>query len=195
MYSQKLRERYLEALSQRLTQKRLQHSLGVEKMAGRLAREYGVSPEKAEIAGLLHDYAKYIPDDQMLRYAQQFGIPLCSAYREKPNLLHGPVGAKLVQQELGVEDQEILKAIEHHTTGAAGLGMLEEIIYLADLLEENRDFEGVEELREMLCKGADETMRCALDRELAFLRSQGRTIHPDTAAAYEWMIQKKERQE
>ena len=67
-------------------------------MAGQLAKEYGEDPQKAEIAGLLHDYAKYIPDEQMLEYAKKFGIALCPAYEEKPNLMHGPVGAKLVEQ-------------------------------------------------------------------------------------------------
>ena len=162
MYSKELREKYLRALEPRLTPKRLRHSLGVEKMAGQLAKEYGEDPQKAEIAGLLHDYAKYIPDEQMLEYAKKFGIALCPAYEEKPNLMHGPVGAKLVEQELGICDPQILRAIALHTTGAWGMNKLEEILYLADLLEEGRDFEGVSQLRKVLKeKGPEETMICA----------------------------------
>lgn len=195
MYSKELREKYLRALEPRLTPKRLRHSLGVEKMAGQLAKEYGEDPQKAEIAGLLHDYAKYIPDEQMLEYAKKFGIALCPAYEEKPNLMHGPVGAKLVEQELGIRDPQILRAIALHTTGAWGMNKLEEILYLADLLEESRDFEGVSQLRKVLKeKGPEETMICALERELEFLQSRGRTIHPNTQGAYEWMKQKKEKQ-
>ena len=122
-------------------------------MAGQLAKEYGEDPQKAEIAGLLHDYAKYIPDEQMLEYAKKFGIALCPAYEEKPNLMHGPVGAKLVEQELGICDPQILRAIALHTTGAWGMNKLEEILYLADLLEESRDFEGVSQLRKVLKLG------------------------------------------
>lgn len=195
MYSKELREKYLRALEPRLTPKRLRHSLGVEKMAGQLAKEYGEDPQKAEIAGLLHDYAKYIPDEQMLEYAKKFGIALCPAYEEKPNLMHGPVGAKLVEQELGICDPQILRAIALHTTGAWGMNKLEEILYLADLLEESRDFEGVSQLRKVLKeKGPEETMICALERELEFLQSRGCTIHPNTQGAYEWMKQKKEKQ-
>lgn len=193
MYSRELRQQYLEILRGRLTQKRFTHSLGVEKMAGQLAEEYGADREKAEIAGLLHDYAKYVPDDQMLAYAREFGIPLCPAYEEKPNLLHGPVAAKLLERDLGIHDPEILAAVKHHTTGTWGIGLLEQVIYLADLLEENRDFPGVEELRETLKQGPDEAMRQSLARELQFLTQQGRTVHPDTAAAYEWMKTKKEK--
>lgn len=83
----------------------------------------------------------------MLEYAKKFGIALCPAYEEKPNLMHGPVGAKLVEQELGICDPQILRAIALHTTGAWGMNKLEEILYLADLLEEGRDFEGVSQLR------------------------------------------------
>ena len=195
MYSKELREKYLRALEPRLTPKRLRHSLGVEKMAGQLAKEYGEDPQKAEIAGLLHDYAKYIPDEQMLEYAKKFGIALCPAYEEKPNLMHGPVGAKLVEQELGIRDPQILRAIALHTTGAWGMNKLEEILYLADLLEESRDFEGVSQLRKVLKqKGPEETMICALERELEFLQARGSTIHPNTQGAYEWMKQKKEKQ-
>lgn len=195
MYSKELREKYLRALEPRLTPKRLRHSLGVEKMAGQLAKEYGEDPQKAEIAGLLHDYAKYIPDEQMLEYAKKFGIALCPAYEEKPNLMHGPVGAKLVEQELGICDPQILRAIALHTTGAWGMNKLEEILYLADLLEESRDFEGVSQLRKVLKeKGPEETMICALERELEFLQSRGCAIHPNTQGAYEWMKQKKEKQ-
>ena len=195
MYSKELREKYLRALEPRLTPKRLRHSLGVEKMAGQLAKEYGEDPQKAEIAGLLHDYAKYIPDEQMLEYAKKFGIALCPAYEEKPNLMHGPVGAKLVEQELGICDPQILRAIALHTTGAWGMNKLEEILYLADLLEESRDFEGVSQLRKVLKeKGPEETMICALERELEFLQARGCTIHPNTQGAYKWMKQKKEKQ-
>lgn len=191
MYSQELRASYLEALRQRLTPRRLVHSLGVEKMAIDLAQKYGENPEKAAIAGLLHDYAKYDADDQMLAYAKEFEIPLCPAYEAQPNLLHGPVGAKLVERELGICDAQVLAAIAHHTTGARGMSRLEEIIYLSDLLEENRKFEGVERLRAALDSGLERAMERALAHELAYLQASGGEVHPDTAAAYQWVIEKR----
>ena len=194
MYSKELRARYLEALRQRLTQKRLVHSLGVEKMAVDLAKRYGEDAEKAAVAGLLHDYAKYVPDDKMLAYAKEFGIPLCHAYEAQPNLLHGPVGAKLAERELGICDAQVLAAIAHHTTGARGMSRLEEIVYLSDLLEENREFDGVEQLREALGLGLEQALEQALAHELAYLQKKGGEVHPDTAAAYQWVIEKRREQ-
>ena len=194
MYSQELRARYLEALRQRLTPKRLVHSLGVEKMAVDLAQKYGEDAEKAAIAGLLHDYAKYISDEQMLAYAREFGIPLCHAYEEQPNLLHGPVGAKLTERELGICDAQVLAAIAHHTTGARGMSRLEEIVYLSDLLEENREFDGVEQLLQALDFGLEQALERALTHELAYLKEKGGEVHPDTAAAYQWVIEKRREQ-
>lgn len=194
MYSKELRERYLEALRQRLTQKRLVHSLGVEKMAVDLAKRYGEDAEKAAVAGLLHDYAKYVPDDKMLAYAKEFGILLCHAYEAQPNLLHGPVGAKLAERELGICDAQVLAAIAHHTTGARGMSRLEEIVYLSDLLEENREFDGVEQLRQALGLGLEQALEQALAHELAYLQKKGGEVHPDTAAAYQWVIEKRREQ-
>ena len=194
MYSRELRARYLEALRQRLTPGRLTHSLGGEKMAVDLAEKYGEDTEKAAIAGLLHDYAKYVADEQMLAYAKEFGIPLCRAYEAQPNLLHGPVGAKLVEQELGICDAQVLAAIAHHTTGAPGMSRLEEIVYLADLLEENRNFEGVEKLRQALDYGLEQAIEQAMAHELAYLQKQGGQVHPDTAAAYQWVLEKRREQ-
>lgn len=194
MYSRELRARYLEALRQRLTQKRLVHSLSVEKMAVDLAKRYGEDAEKAAVAGLLHDYAKYVPDDKMLAYAKEFGIPLCHAYEAQPNLLHGPVGAKLAERELGICDAQVLAAIAHHTTGARGMSRLEEIVYLSDLLEENRKFDGVEQLREALGLGLEQALEQALAHELAYLQKKSGEVHPDTAAAYQWVIEKRREQ-
>lgn len=194
MYSQELRVRYLEALRQRLTPKRLVHSLGVEKMAVDLAQKYGEDAEKAAIAGLLHDYAKYTSDEQMLAYAREFGIPLCHAYEAQPNLLHGPVGAKLAERELGICDAQVLAAIARHTTGARGMSRLEEIVYLSDLLEENREFDGVEQLRQALDFGLEHALERALAHELAYLQARGGEVHPDTAAAYQWVIEKRREQ-
>lgn len=165
-------------------------------MAGQLAKEYGEDPQKAEIAGLI---ARLQPSIfQMSRCwntQKNSGIALCPAYEEKPNLMHGPVGAKLVEQELGNLRSANFKGHCAAYDGAWGMNKLEEILYLADLLEESRDFEGVSQLRKVLKeKGPEETMICALERELEFLQSLGCTIHPNTQGAYEWMKQKKEKQ-
>ena len=109
-------------------------------------------------------------------------------------MLHGPVGAKLVEQELGICDAQVLAAIAHHTTGAPGMSRLEEIVYLADLLEENRNFEGVEKLRQALDYGLEQAIEQAMAHELAYLQKQGGQVHPDTAAAYQWVLEKRREQ-
>ena len=93
---------------------------------------------KAQIAGLLHDCAKCIPNDKKLKLCDKYGIPVTKVENDAPFLLHSKLGAYLAKTKYGVEDEEILEAIVWHTTGKPAMTLLEEIVFLADYIEPMR---------------------------------------------------------
>ena len=179
----KQREAYIKLLEARLSPKRVRHSLGVEKEALRLARRFGVDEKKAQVAALLHDVSKgQMPEP---------GSVVSPLYRANPELLHGRLGAEFLEEALGIEDQEILLAVRYHTTGRAGMTDLEKVIYLADLIEENRDFPGLDELRAAAARDLDEAVFCGMQHVLSYVLRQGWPIDEDSIRAYNDLIFKR----
>ena len=160
---------------------RARHSLRVAFLAAELARKNHVRERDAVQAAALHDAAKYLPAES----------PELSGFRlEEPvpaPVLHQYTGAYLAEHTFGVTDPDILNAIRYHTTGRPGMSRLEEIIYLADMLEEGRDFPGVEKLRACLSKESlDETMYRCLKHQTGYLGNGEEKVCPLTAEAYEY---------
>ncbi|EUJ17661.1 bis(5'-nucleosyl)-tetraphosphatase (symmetrical) YqeK [Listeria aquatica] len=177
------REQMLEKIKQAMPEKRFQHTLGVEKTALLYAEIYEESTEKASIAALLHDYAKYYPDDQAEKLIREENMdPRLLKYSRA--LWHAPIGAYLAREEFGVTDSEILEAIRVHTTGSTKMNKLDKIIFLADYTEPGRDFPGVEEARTLSKKSLDAGMLFALRRTIAYLSDKEQPIFPDTFDSY-----------
>ena len=87
-------------------------------MAVELAERFGVDVESAELAGLLHDYARDEERAGLVHAAESLGIPVMPIEREHPNLLHARVGAAMVRRDLPGLGEAVLSAIEVHTVGA-----------------------------------------------------------------------------
>ncbi|MEG1442443.1 MAG: bis(5'-nucleosyl)-tetraphosphatase (symmetrical) YqeK, partial [Oscillospiraceae bacterium] len=142
-----------------LSERRFKHSLGVANEAKKLAEFYNADVQKAYLAGLVHDCAKEIPTEKMVAILNDnYGIIVDSLMTAMPKLLHGTLGACVAQSEFDIYDAEVLDAIRCHTTGKANMSMLAKIIYIADYIEPNRDFEGVDELRELTYKNIDKAI-------------------------------------
>lgn len=167
-------------LESKLSSKRLAHSRGVSETAARLAVRYGTDPAKATLAGLLHDCAREIPNNLLLKLADSFGILISNVEAASPFLLHGPVGACLARSEYGLTDQMIIDAIQWHTTGRAGMSLLEKIIFLADYIEPNRSYPGVEHLRSIADLDLDKAVLAGYNQTLKYLLSRGELIHVAT---------------
>lgn len=171
-------------LQSRLKPKRFIHSLGVAETAVFLAQRFQVDVEKARIAGLLHDCARQYPNDQLEAEAVKRGIPVGFVEKRMPLLLHAYIGAKLVQEEYEVHDEEICRAIYRHTVGGHDMTDLDKIVYFADMIEPNRDYPQVEELRRMSRENTlDEMVMAGLDQSIGFILKKGQLLHPDTVAA------------
>ncbi len=121
-----------------LSPHRFAHVKNVAKTAVRLAQIYGADMDKAYIAGMLHDCAKYLDDDQMLDAAKEYKIELEEVEKQSLQLVHAKVGAVFAKEIYGIEDEDILNAIRYHTTGRPEMSILEKIIYVADYIEPGR---------------------------------------------------------
>jgi predicted HD superfamily hydrolase involved in NAD metabolism len=170
----------MDIIRQRLSPKRLEHSIQVAAVARKLAERYRLDHEKAYLTGLLHDYAKGIPSKDLLIIAEENQLIESEEDRLIPDILHAPVGACLLEKELGIEDREILKAVRLHTMGAVDMNDFDKIIFLADMLEPGRDYPGMERLNCLSMRNLDEAMQFGLDSTIKYLIDQKRLLHPRT---------------
>lgn len=183
------RQELIEHLRAALRDKRFEHVLRVEKTAIELAKQYGVDVEAASIAGLCHDYAKQRADEDFIK--------VIKAKKLDPDLLnygnaiwHGFVGAEMVKDELGVHDEDILNAIRFHTTGAAYMTKLAQIIYMADYIEPGRDFPAVKKARKLTRQDLGAGVAYQTKHTLLYLIKNNAPIHPQTLATFNaWVPQ------
>ena len=165
-----------------LKHKRIPHVLGTEEEAVRLAERYGADVEKARVAALLHDCTKKLNMEEQKVLCRQYGIVLDELEDKALKLLHAKTGAAIARDVFGVDD-EIYNAILWHTTGRAGMTLLEKIIYLADYIEPTRDFPGVEELRKACYEDLDKGLLMGLEMTVREMTEMGNPIHHNTLAA------------
>ena len=140
------REDLLAKIASMVKKSRFEHMLGVEKAAIALAQKYEVDPHKASLAGLLHDYCKEVDDETFLALIDKYGLD-SDLKNWDNNIWHGKVGIYKMREDFGLEDEEILRAIEIHTVGDKEMSGLAKVLYVADYIEEGRTFPGVIEAR------------------------------------------------
>jgi predicted HD superfamily hydrolase involved in NAD metabolism len=181
------REEALLIVKEHLTEHRYIHTCGVMETAIHLAAKYGADVKKAEIAAIFHDYAKFRDKDEMkeIILSHHLGDELLEYNAE---LWHAPVGAYLVEKEVGIDDEEVLEAIRNHTSGKRKMTVLDKVVYLADYIEPNRQFPGVEGIRQMAETSLDEALIASLRNTMTFLMKKNQAIHPDTFRFYNGLI-------
>jgi predicted HD superfamily hydrolase involved in NAD metabolism len=177
-------EKYEAAARDRMTPERFEHARAVAASAVELAQRFGCSPVEAELAGLLHDYARDLDTGELLRIAEARGLIKYEIERQVPVLLHAPVGAALAESELGVDNPRVLRAIAAHTVGEPDMDQLSKIIYLADLIAAGRGCPIVGKLRQAVQGDLDGAMKIALAFGIRYLLKRGKVIHPQTVAAW-----------
>ena len=180
-----LREKVLEHLDEH----RVAHVAGCESEAVRLATHWGEDPELAAEAGILHDITKSLSYDEQLQLCEKYGIINDNSELEAPKLLHAKTGAAMARELFGVSDT-VYEAIRWHTTGKPDMSLFEKILYLADYIEPTRDFEGIDELRELAFSDLDGAMVLGLGMTIDEIRRSGREPYVDTLDAYAWYKEK-----
>lgn len=175
-------------LQQNLREARYNHVLGVVKMAKKLAKLNGISEERAEIAALGHDIAKNKTIVELENIINENNIILSYEERETKELWHSIVSPVLGKSVLNIEDEEILSAMRWHTTGKANMTTLEKIIYIADMIEEGRDFPGVKEIREATIEDLDKGVLMGLNHTVKYLLNKNFIIDSNTIKARNYFL-------
>ena len=166
---------------------RVKHVLGCRDTAVALAKHWGADEVDAARAGLLHDITKALDGPRQLTLAGEYGIILSAFQQKNPKTLHALTGS-LVAEHLFGENEAVVQAIRHHTTGKADMNLLEKIIYVADYMEPNRDFPGVDSLRELAWQDITQATRMGLEFTLAHLKNQGSEVSPESKQALQYLM-------
>ena len=169
-----------------LKPKRMPHVLGTEQEAVRLAKQYGADVTKAQIAALLHDCTKKLNRDEQLALCAHYGIVPDPLERQTLKLLHAKTGAAVARDLIGVDD-DIYNAIYWHTTGKADMTVLEKVIYMADYVEPNRVFDGVDDLRDAVHTDLDMGLLMGLQDSIEEMTERGNPVHYRTVEAKEYL--------
>ncbi len=172
---------------ERLSDKRYAHTLRVAETAERLAELHGIDPKGARLAALLHDAAREVDKEELLRVAKEDSLTVGDFERERPILLHGPVAAEFARRDLGVKDVEILNAVRAHTTGEPEMGPLALTLFVADKIEPDREGPGVEDLRQLARKDLHRSVCVALEGSISHNEEHGRPVHPKSLETLEWL--------
>ena len=169
-----------------LNPNRVRHVLGCRDTAVELARRWGADETDAARAGMLHDITKALDGPLQLTVCQEYGKILDVFSRKYPKTLHALTGSLVAERIFG-ENPQVVEAIRNHTTGRAEMGLLETIIYVADYMEPNRDFPGVEKLRELAFTDIYAALKLGLRMTLDHLARQGSEVSPETQQTIAWL--------
>ncbi|HFR3234896.1 TPA: bis(5'-nucleosyl)-tetraphosphatase (symmetrical) YqeK [Streptococcus suis] len=177
------RQALLEKIRVAMKPARFQHVLGVEEAALALADRYGCDPKKASLAALLHDYAKEVEDQVFLDLIAKYDLDKALLNWDN-NIWHGVVGAYKIAEDFGLKDEEIFQAIQRHTIGAGQMTLLDKVLYVADYIEPNRDFPGVDEARRIAKESLDKAVAYETAQTISYLAKKGIPIYPQTWETY-----------
>ncbi len=172
-------EKIKKELEEKLSEKRYKHSIGTMKMAQKLAQKYGENEEEAMLTGLVHDIGKEMSLEESMDYVKQNNIILDEIEQENPALLHAKIGANIAKEKYKFTEK-MQNAIKYHTTGNPEMDTLAKIIYIADKTEENRTFEGVEEIRKLANENLENAMLEMLNLDIQKNIKKGRILHTDS---------------
>lgn len=177
-----MQSRIMDELRKRMDEKRINHVLGVMTEALKLADIYHY-PDKDEviISALLHDICKNCDNESLNEYVKMYRLDPINLNNNA--LAHGKVGAIIAKEELGIHNERILDAIAFHTTGREEMSLLEKIIYISDSTEENRNFDGIEEIRDLSYRDLDRACLKSIERTIINIVSKGEYLHLDTIRA------------
>lgn len=174
-------------LKEKLSPQRYEHTISVSFICTALAMRYGADLEQSELAGLLHDCAKYYGDGNIIKKCEKQNISLTSDELKAPVVLHAKYGAWLAEHKYGIEDQEVIDAIRWHTTGRPDMSLLEKIVFTADYIEPRRDKAAdLPVVRSVAFIDLDECVYIILKGTLEYLEGKGYFVDSMSVQAYDY---------
>jgi predicted HD superfamily hydrolase involved in NAD metabolism len=182
----------LDQIEQRLKAKlspdRFQHSLRVMGLARKLAIHYQLPVIPTAAAGLLHDVAREIPPAELLKLADYYKLPLSEVEKRVPVMIHGRVGAHLLETEWGIDDAQLLEAVALHVTGAPEMNKISQVILIADFAEPGRRHFSSRIARELALVDRFTALRYIYDQKIKYILNSGFLLHPLTSEARNWFL-------
>ena len=181
-------DRFKKVLRSRMGEKRFIHSCNVSEEAVRLAKKYGADEEKARLAGILHDVTKETPQSAQIEFMDEHEVPLTALERSSPKLWHAISGSVFVRDVMGITDEDVINAIRYHTSGRAGMSVLEKCIFIADFTSAERNYDDVEVMRALADKSLEEAMRYGLAFSISELALKNAAIDPNALECYNEVV-------
>lgn len=179
-----------EVIETEFSEKRRVHTYGVVETAKELAVLYGADVEKAETAALYHDLFRGKQVDILNYYVKH--LNLGKPYVDNANLSHSKIAVHVMKNEYGIKDEDVLNAVSFHTTGRANMSLLEKVVFIADAIEPNRKYPGVEKLRKLAREDLDRACLASLENTISFVESKGDYLDPDTLEARDYLLKELE---
>ena len=175
-------DKYQKYVLEHLPERRVIHTANVVICALKKAKELNLDCEKVRLAATLHDCAKYDDYKSYKGFTMPIDVP--------PPAVHAFLGAFVAENILGIDDAEILDAIRYHTSGKAEMSTLSKLIFVADMIEEGRNYDGVDNLRQEYDKDFESCFRLCLKEETVHLINKRQPIFRETLNAYDYYVKK-----
>jgi putative HD superfamily hydrolase of NAD metabolism len=188
-----LEAKIFQFLSSNISPKRFEHSYCVSTLAVELAAAYGADIFKAQTAALLHDCAKGLDTNGLVKILKNKNKKIkyySEIVKYSPQLLHAHAGAVIAKKEFGIKDADILNAIENHTLGRAGMSLLEKIIFIADSVSEDRKHKGRAAVRELAKRDIDRAFTFVLANKIKYVVDLGYWLCPQTIETWNYYAEK-----
>lgn len=182
------KERITAFIKSSLKESRLKHTYSVAEEAVKLAGIHGADKNKAELAALFHDMCRNLPENISDMYVRQYGLP--ERYVGNKNLAHSKIAAEMMRRDYGIADDDLLNAVSFHTTGRAGMSVLEKIVFIADAAEPGRNYPGADELRRIAYEDLDKACIRSLENTIRYIEGLGGYLDPDTVEARDYLKEK-----
>ncbi len=182
-----------QVLARRMTPERFRHTAGTARLALELALKYGADTWKAALAALLHDAARGLSPRALAAYAGRVRLKMPAqkaALKNAPNTVHPYAGAVMAEKNFGITDRAVIKAIRAHTLGCVSPGLLDKILFVADLAEAGRRFPDARRIRELAFRDLDAAYAAAHYLKLGHALRAGRWIHPESIKAWNHLLEK-----
>ncbi len=176
--------KYKSFLKDNLSKKRYNHCINVANSALILARKYNANEEKCYVAGLLHDVCKEMPIDEQFEFVEKSPLKVSEIEKRSTVLYHGIAGAEFVQIEFGIYDTDIISAIRYHTVACKDMDRVSQIVYLADLISDDRDYKDVKRMRRIAEQSLDKAMLEALKFSIVDTVKKDNTVPLSTLECY-----------
>lgn len=170
-----------------LSSRRYNHVMSVASYAVYLSSFHGIDAYTAYVGAIAHDCTKYLDDKAQLEYFKANNITLTESELESPKIWHQISGAHFAKHTLGIENEDILSAVRYHTTGRAGMSPLEKLVCLADSIEPTRDYDGVENMREVAKVSLDKALLLSFERLIEYIKQRGLNMNTTTLEARDYL--------